>query len=59
MILTFKQQFIILMIVIICLTLIVITVLLTQTNAIMTFHFTSDNNTLEIFRTINWSVVSK
>ena len=41
----------------VCLMLMAVAAIITQTNAIITFHVTSDNNTLEIFRTINYTAI--
>jgi len=58
MIMNNKQKWILLIVGVICITFIIIAFLITQTDATMTFHVTSDNNTLEIFRSINYSAIT-
>ena len=52
-----KYKFWLIITIIICLSAIIIAFLIFQTEAIVTFHLTSDNNTLEIFKTINYSAI--
>lgn len=54
---TTKQKFIFSVIMLIGIILMVCILLITQTDAVMTFHVTSDNNTLEIFKTINYTAI--
>ena len=53
-----KQQFIITLVMLIGIIILVNVFMITQTDAVMTFHITSDNNTLEIFKTINYTALS-
>lgn len=53
-----KQQFILLLVILIGFMIIGCIFMITQTDAVMTFHITTDNNTLEIFKTINYTALS-
>jgi len=52
-----KQKTLLIAIGIVGITAIIIAFMITQTAATMTFHITSDNNTLEIFKTINYDAL--
>ena len=56
--LTGRQQFILLLVSIICLTIITCTIWIVTADMTMTFHVTSDNNTVEIFRSINYTAIA-